>query len=420
MITSNKKIINIILALLMITALILLPGCAKEEEPVPEEELLPIVNDISFTTYNQFALELLKSTRKDEENLILSPISVGITLTMLRMGAEGDTAKGIDEVLGMTIDDYNMVITQCAQIVDRLKALSGVRYDTGIGLYLDEGPSVRESYAVMAEDNFDMDIEFMNFDDPKAEIDINDWADIATSGRVEKLVRTDGMPQDILTLLININALDCVWEMGFDPTNTRPLPFNMDDGKGVSVPMMRGKLTMNFYEDENVTAGFLPMSGRETTLAILMPPEDVTLDEFINNMQAENIELWRYISVEAENYINIPKIDRKNIISFKTILSEMGAGDMFDPKKADFSNLGNEFYLGDMWQTTVFRALETGTAESNITAIDLTRAKGNEEYFFSVDRPFLFAAIDNQTGGILMIGTMTNPLKEDEYLSDDE
>jgi serpin B len=93
---------------------------------------------------------------------------------------------------------------------------------------------------------------------------------------------------------------------------------------------------------------------------------------------------------------------------------------MFDPKKADFSNLGNEFYLGDMWQTTVFRALETGTAESNITAIDLTRAKGNEEYFFSVDRPFLFAAIDNQTGGILMIGTMTNPLKEDEYLSDEE
>ena len=420
MILSNNKIINIILALLMITALILLPGCSKEEEPVPEEELLPVVNDISFTTYNQFALELLKSTGETGENLILSPISVGVTLTMLRMGAEGDTAKGIDEVLGMTIDDYNMVISQCAQIVDRLEALSGVRYDTGVGLYVDEGPSVRESYAVMAEDSFNVDIEFMNFDSDRAETDINDWADIATSGRVEKLVRTDGLPQDILTLLININALDCVWEMEFDPTNTRPLPFNMDDGKGVSVPMMRGKLAMNFYEDENVTVGFFPMSGRETSLAIILPPEDVSLNEFINNLQAENIELWRYISVETENYVNIPEINWQQIISYKTILTEMGAGDMFDPDKADFSNLGDSFYLGDMWQTTVFRALETGTAESTITAIDLTRAKGNEEYFFSVDRPFLFAAIDNQTGGILMLGTMTNPLEENTYITEDD
>ena len=64
----------------------------------------------------------------------------------------------------------------------------------------------------------------------------------------------------------------------------------MDDGKGVSVPMMRGKLAMNFYEDENVTAAFLPMSGRETSLAILLPPEDASsLEEFINKLTAEDI-----------------------------------------------------------------------------------------------------------------------------------
>ena len=72
-----------------------------------------------------------------------------------------------------------------------------------------------------------------------------------------------------------------------------------------------------------------------------------------------------------------------------------------------------------MWQTTVFRAIETGTEPSNITAIDLTRAQGQGEYFFSVNRPFLFAAIDNQTGGILMVGTLTNPLKENAYITED-
>lgn len=414
-----KKKINILLALLAITALILLPGCAKKEEPVPEEELLPIVNDITFSTYNQFALELLKASRTENDNIILSPISVGMTMTMLRMGAANDTAKGIDEVLGMTITEYDLVSSQCRQIVSRLNDLSGLWYEAGIGLYIDEGPSIKESYAVMAEDNFSMDIDFMNFDDPKAEVEINDWADITTSGRVEKLVKIEGLPHDLLTLLINISALDSVWEMEFDSSNTRPLPFNLYDGKGVAVPMMRGKLKMNFYEDENVTVAFLPMAGGETSLAIVMPPEGDLLSEFIDNLKAEDIELWRYISVEVENYVNIPKIDWQQIISFKSILSNMGAGDMFDKETADFSDLGNGFYLGDMWQTTIFRAVENGVTESTITAIDLTRAQGNGEYFFSVNRPFLFAAIDNQTSGILMIGTMTNPLKKNAYLAEE-
>ncbi len=415
---KTKKAINNLLALLIITVLILMPGCGKKEEPVPEETL-PIVNDITFTTYNQFALELLKRTRNVDENIILSPISVGITMTMLRMGADNDTAKQIDEALGMTITDYNLVTQQCAQIVSRLNDLSGVWYETGVGLYIDEGPSIKESYAVMTEENFNVDIEFMNFDGDSAEIEMNDWADIITSGRVGKLVKTGELPEDLLTLLINISALDCVWEMEFDSSNTRPLPFNMTNGKGAAVPMMRGKLAMNFYEDEGVTAAFLPMAGRETSLAIIMPPEDELLSEFIDNLTAEDIELWRYISVEAEHFVNIPKIDWQQIISFKSTLTNMGVSDMFDPELADFSDLGNNFYLGDMWQTTIFRAIENGTQESTITAIDLTRAQGQGEYFFSANRPFLFAAIDNQTGGILMIGTMTNPLENNSYLTEE-
>lgn len=420
MTSKPKKLMNTILALLIITALILTSGCGKKEEEILPEDMLPVVNDITFTTYNQFALDLLKSTREENQNIILSPISIGVTMTMLRMGAAGDTALHIDEVLGMTIDDYDLVVSQCAQIVSRLNDLSGVWYENGVGLYIDEGPSLKESYAVMAEQNFALDIEFMNFDDDRAEIDMNDWADIKTSGRVEKIVKVDGLPEDLLTLLINISAIDCKWEMEFDSTNNRPLPFNMYDGKGVAVPMMRGKLAMNFYEDENVTAAFIPMDGRETSLAIMLPPEGDMLSEFIETLTAEDIELWRYISVEAENFVNIPKIDWQQILSFKPTLTNMGVGDIFDPELANFSDLGNNFYLGDMWQTTIFRAVEGGAVESNITAIDLTRAQGQGEYFFSVDRPFLFAVIDEQTGGILMIGTMTNPLEDNTYSVDDD
>ncbi len=414
-----RKFINILLALLTVTALILMSGCAKEQETVPEEEMLPVVNEINMTTYNNFALDLLKSTRQADENIIISPILIGTTMTMLRMGATGTTAEQIDELLGMTINDYELVSDQCSQIVSRLDTLAGIRYETGMGLYLDEGPAIREEYAVMAEENFSLDIEFLNFSNEKTVVNINDWADIETTGLVETIITQSEINEDLLALLINVNGLDCEWEVSFDPTNTRPLPFAMYDGRSVAVPMMRGKLAMNFYEDENVTAAFIPLSGREVSLAILLPSQDQRLDEFIDALKAEDIELWRYISYEAEKYINIPQIDWQQKLSFKKVLTNMGAGSIFDEETAEFTDLGSDFYLTDMWQTTIITAVEDGEAEPNVTAIDLTRARGQGEEFFSIDRPFLFAVIENQTGGILMTGTMTNPLEKNTYLTEE-
>ncbi len=414
-----KKLINILLALFMITALILMSGCNNQQQEAEEEEMLPVVNEITLTTYNDFALNLLKNTRQADENIIISPILIGTTMTMLRMGANGNTAEQIDELMGMTITDYDLVASQCAQIVSRLDTMAGIRYETGMGLYLDEGPAIREEYAVMAEENFGLDIEFLNFSGKKTVVDINDWADIETTGLVETIITQNEINDEMLALLINVNGLDCEWEVSFDPTNTRPLPFAMYDGRNVAVPMMRGRLSMNYYEDENVTAAFIPLSGREVSLAIILPSEDQRLDEFIDGLTAEDIELWRYISVESERYLNIPKIDWQQKLRFKSTLSNMGAGSIFEEETADFTDLGSEFYLTDMWQTTIITAVEDGEAEPNVTAIDLTRAKGQGEEFFSINRPFLFAVIENETGGILMTGTMTNPLEKNTYLTEE-
>ena len=250
-----KKLINILLALFMITALILMSGCNNQQQEAEEEEMLPVVNEITLTTYNDFALNLLKNTRQADENIIISPILIGTTMTMLRMGANGNTAQQIDELMGMTITDYALVASQCAQIVSRLDTMAGIRYETGMGLYLDEGPAIREEYAVMAEENFGLDIEFLNFSGKKTVVDINDWADIETTGLVETIITQNEINDEMLALLINVNGLDCEWEVSFDPTNTRPLPFAMYDGRNVAVPMMRGRLSMNYYEDENVTCG---------------------------------------------------------------------------------------------------------------------------------------------------------------------
>jgi serpin B len=142
-----------------------------------------------------------------------------------------------------------------------------------------------------------------------------------------------------------------------------------------------------------------------------MPPPGRSLENFVEKITANDIEGWRRMAPDVTHFINLPKLDWYKVQSFKEPITKMGGGNIFEKDNADFSMLGSDFYIGDIWQTTIISATERGKEKSNITKVDLTRAKGQGKYFFRVDRPFLVAAIDNQTGCILMIGTMVNPLK---------
>jgi serine protease inhibitor len=149
----NNKKLNIIVAILLIIALLFTQGCKKKEVVAPEPTL-PVAETITYTTYNQFALDLLRNSRNSKENIMISPIAIGIIMTLLRMGAEGETGKSIENVLGMTIPDFNLATTQSAEVVKYINELKG--FDTGSAMFIDEGPTVREDYAVNVEDNFNM------------------------------------------------------------------------------------------------------------------------------------------------------------------------------------------------------------------------------------------------------------------------
>ena len=89
----------------------------------------------------------------------------------------------------------------------------------------------------------------------------------------------------------------------------------------------------------------------------------------------------------------------------------MGAEDMFNKDTADFTNPGNNFYLDDFYVASQIRITESGEKESNITPVDITRANNNGEDFFIINRSFVFALLDEETGGILTIGTLANPIE---------
>ena len=409
-------------------------ACSKEQPTVTETpeitpEPIPFVENVELDTYNNFAIELLKNVRagkstaeSDEDsqkviggNVIISPINVGVALTMFHIGALNDTQTGIEETLKLQLGDPTILTNSSKLLMDALLEQQGANFANGYTLYINEGPTVREDFAVRMEDYFRLDLNFNKFDDDRLEVHLNDWASNVTndSAKIETVFSDGYLPHDTSTFMLSVSSVDCKWETAFNLANTRTLPFTADGGQALAVPTLRGKMTIGFYEDDDVTAGFLPLYGGKTTLAIFIPPDDDTIEKFLRKFTGDDITLWRKLAYQKEKWLYMPKISfaNPNVIELSDILSQMGADEMFNAETADFANLGNNFYIDDFYQVSQIRITETGENESTITPVDITRANNNGEDFFIVGRSFVFAILDEETGGILSIGTLANPIE---------
>lgn len=414
-----RKTTHYMLALTL-CAVLLLTGCgraANQPEPTPVPTPRPVLEEVNFATYNKFAIELLKKSRTEGENIIISPMTIGVALTMLGMGARGDTADGIQDALDMDFGDFYRLTENCGLIMNELEGLSGLSYDVGFGLYVGEGPTIREDYAVTMEDFFKLDLNFTEFDDDKLETQINEWAHtttMSTSSQITSLFPENTIDHDMTAMLISVSAADCVWDVGFNPNNTRTWPFLLDSGRSIAVPTMQGQMAINIYEDEQVKAGFFPLAGGHTTLAIMIPPEGDTLDDFLYLLNGDQLALWKALSYETTQWVFMPKVNLRRLEphKFSHSLSDMGANEMFDPALADFTGIGSGIHLNEIYQSAQIRIEESGTETSTVTNVDIKRARNNGEEFFEVNRTFVFAVIDEASSGILILGTLSNPIDQ--------
>ena len=110
--------------ILVVSVLINLAGCTKHEEeqvqpstqvqdltsgvyqhlvePLTREEMYPYHGAI-----NRFAMELFKESNVADENTVISPLSVLFALSMAVNGADGETLKQMEDVLGISTSELN-------------------------------------------------------------------------------------------------------------------------------------------------------------------------------------------------------------------------------------------------------------------------------------------------------------------------
>ena len=356
-----------------------------------------------------FALELFKKCALSEQNPMVSPLSVMLALSMTANGAGGETLAQMENVLGgFDIDSLNEYMRSYAASLSntenaKLTAANSIWFRDD-----EESIKVSDDFLQTNADYYNADAYAAPFDETTLD-EINQWVNVNTDGMIEGIL--DRIPEEAVMYLINAMAFDARWEKVYYEHQISEGIFNALDGSPQTISMMQSQES-KYINDGKATGFIKPYEGGQYSFAALLPNEGEDIHDYISSMTGE-----RFIAALSDTkpgivFATLPKFSSEYKTELNGTLGELGMTDAFIPENADFSKLGNSslesFYISSVLHKTYISVDELGTKAGAVTSVEMgtTSMPVTDIYTVTLDRPFVYALIDNNTKLPVFIGAV--------------
>ena len=413
---QKKRWIAIFLCLSLLSAgLLSLAGCAVK---VQADDLMKNItpgkvsgraaDDAFKSGAADFAVRLFQNTREGEKNSLISPLSVMLALSMTANGAKGETLAQMEALLGgdIPIDELNEYLHA---YVGSLPSSEKAKLTLANSIWFkDSGFTVEEDFLQRNADYYGAAAYKSAFDE-KTLRDINNWVKENTDGVIDKIL--DQMDSYAVMYLVNAVLFDAEWQNIYHKHEVRGGTFTAIDGIKRTVSMMYSD--ENCYLDDGRATGFLKPYKNGYSFAALLPNEGIALDDYIASLTGggflNTVKNAREVPVE----VAIPKFSYDYDIEMSGTLKALGMTVPFDAELADFSGLGRSpdgnIYICRVLHKAYIAVDEKGTKAGAATAVETAKAAEMlSEYAVTLDRPFVYAIIDNAAGLPIFIGAVTD------------
>jgi serpin B len=369
---------------------------------------------------NAFGFDLYRATASAGGNEVFSPTSIELALAMARAGAVGDTASEMDSVMHAAYGSGNG--NGLNSLDQALAGLSG-SYPNPLGSqqtvslhvanapFAQRGYSLKQSYLDILAGRFDAGLRLADFAaDPTGSCKlINNWVGDQTEGRIPKLL--DGL--DPLTRLVLANAIymKAPWQAAFSPESTKDSPFTRLDGTQMTVPTMSLPLESATYASgPGWQAAELGYVGDSLAMTLILPDDLPTFEKKLD------VSLFDQITGalrRTPGELTLPRFKTETRIDLNQTLAGMGMPSAFDAARADFSGITDQerLFISQVVHQANISVDEKGTEASAATVVAIAAAATSpvDLVTFHIDRPFVFAVRDRNSGAILFLGRIVDP-----------
>ena len=367
----------------------LLVSCApKYEKPVEASQI-------------GFAVNFFKSVNAAEPqngNVVVSPYSAAVALSMLSEGAEGQTKA-----------EFNKALDNILYKAEDLGNNDTITVKSANSLWIDDNFSPRNRYVSLLEKDFDAFVDVENFASPVAMQAINNWCSEHTNGKITEII--DRLDPSTVMVLVNALYFNASWDYEFDPALTTTQTFHGLSGDS-KVKLMNAKGYYMYAESQGFQIIQLPYEGLEYAMYVILPPEGSDINRLISKMTPQAYHQAMDMLTQQQVRLLLPRFKVETSMILNKPLKNMGIRTAFT-SAADFSGIAEmgPLVLDLVKQKCYIDVTEKGTEAAAVTSaqIRLTSVRPPVKLpVMLVDRPFAFVIADAQDRNILFAGKIVN------------
>ena len=287
-----------------------------------------------------------------KQNLVLSPFSAGVALSLLLDGAAGKTQSALFETLSYATYAGTEIYTDSLNIVTSANSI-----------WVRKGIAFKDNYLdYVRGGSYGAQVESRDFTDRATVGEINGWCAEKTRGLIPSIVSE--LQPELAAILLNALYFKAPWAEEFEKSDTRKETFHGAEG------------------DRHLTW-------------------DVDLFNKVLDACQGGVRVA----------LSLPKFKIETTLVMNDLLSAMGAAPIFTDA-ADFSRMSAmPLAVSQILQKCFIEVGEEGTEAAAVTGafMRLTSvARPEPPVEMRVDRPFLFAIYDTTTKLILFEGRIAN------------
>jgi len=414
------------LCLLLLVEVLLTFGRQAIAHPAPSPPLPPMTQ--AYPSANPVSANPTKLTRSQtrfgfqlfttllptqpNQNLLISPTSVAIALSMLYNGATGETQRAIAATLGISeipLEEVNQANASLIQAWQRQG--DAVQTNLANSLLADQRLALQPNFVQRMQSYYQARVSALDFTHSNAVTTINQWVQTQTAGHIPQIINR--IQADEALFLLNAIYFKGQWATKFDPAQTREQAFSLPNGQERSYPFMVQTGTYRYYETPTFQAISLPYGEGHVSFDLFLPNPNMGLAGFYRELNADSWREWTQQMERRPGSLHLPRLRLESDVMLNDALKALGMGIAFDRYQANFAALTSQpAYVSRVKHRTFMEVNEAGTEAAGVTAIGIgvrSAVLSAAPFTMVVDRPFFCVIRDHRTGAILFMGSIVMP-----------
>ena len=361
---------------------------------------------------SKFNIDFFKAVNEvsaPDENVVVSPLSASLLLSMLANVSDENTSAEIAKAIGTdNVAGLNELSAKYLTILPKVDKTTAMNFANS--LWYQKDYTLNPVFDSVLGEYYSADTlaRQLQTNDPTVVAEINNWVSDKTEKLIDKII--DYLDPQAYTVMVNALYFKGAWANPFEADETEKKEFNGVSGT-TTVDMMH-KLGLQHYRIADKYSTVMMEFGKGSFEAImLLPDSDVTLDEILNSEVLYELGEMRFTDDMVD--FSFPKFKAEPAkLNLDDALSSMGITTIGNWQDYSvFTTPVNAF--SSIFQKSTIEFKEKGAEGASVTwgqMVGTAGPDGGEVVIpeINFNRPFMFFVRETTTGAMLFAGKIVN------------